>query len=141
MQAKDTFATAINCMDGRTQDPATAFMREKTNVAFVDTITGPGMVKKVVDASRGDTQELDRVRTALYVSLQKHASQGVGVFAHQECAGNPVADEQQIEELHVAGTFIRSLAEEVHITVPVWGVFVYKNDSGVWVAEQKVVLA
>ncbi len=140
MEIKETFATAINCMDGRVQEPATFFMREQTGTAYIDAITGPGMVKKVVNAAAGDKVELDRIRTALYVSLHKHKIEGVGVFAHQHCAGNPVSDEQQIKELRIAAETLRKLVEEDNSHIPVWGAFISKTTSGVWVAEQKVEL-
>ena len=33
------FATAVNCMDGRVQEPAVKFLKNKLGVAYVDTFT------------------------------------------------------------------------------------------------------
>ena len=40
--SEKTFATAINCMDGRVQLPVTAFLKKKYGVDYVDVITEPG---------------------------------------------------------------------------------------------------
>ncbi len=37
-----TFATAINCMDGRVQLPVIAYLKSKYVVDYVDAITEPG---------------------------------------------------------------------------------------------------
>src|SRR5690606_33072319 len=37
-----TFVTAINCIDGRAQDPVAEWMRDRFSVRYVDTITEAG---------------------------------------------------------------------------------------------------
>ena len=39
---KETFATAINCMDGRTQEPIISWAKKAFEVDYVDAITEPG---------------------------------------------------------------------------------------------------
>ncbi|MGB3082317.1 MAG: carbonic anhydrase, partial [Candidatus Omnitrophota bacterium] len=39
---KKSFATAINCIDGRAQKPVTEFAIRKFKVDYVDLITEPG---------------------------------------------------------------------------------------------------
>ena len=36
------FCTAINCMDGRTQEPVIAFVKKRFGIDCVDMITEPG---------------------------------------------------------------------------------------------------
>ena len=79
------FATAVNCMDGRVQDPITAFARQHFDVPYVDMITAAGVVQNI-------TAE---VRERVGISIEAHASKGIVVAAHAECAGNPVADDVQ----------------------------------------------
>jgi hypothetical protein len=45
-----SFATAINCMDGRTQIPVTDYVRKKYKVEYVDMITEPGPIKVLAAA-------------------------------------------------------------------------------------------
>jgi len=40
-----TFATAINCMDGRAQLPVIEWIKEKQPVGFVDMITEPAQTR------------------------------------------------------------------------------------------------
>ena len=37
------FGTAINCIDGRTQEPVLDFMKQKYNIDGVDMVTFPGV--------------------------------------------------------------------------------------------------
>jgi hypothetical protein len=37
------FGTAINCIDGRTQEPVIDFMKQKYNIDGVDMLTFPGV--------------------------------------------------------------------------------------------------
>ena len=37
------FGTAINCIDGRTQEPVIDFMKQKYNIDGVDMVTFPGV--------------------------------------------------------------------------------------------------
>ena len=46
------FGTAINCMDGRVQEPVAKFLKEIYGIDFVDTITEPGPVKILSENSR-----------------------------------------------------------------------------------------
>lgn len=70
--AHGTFATAINCMDGRTQLAVTAFMKSRYGVDFVDMITEPGPVRALAEAVNLDLAKklaeieslMKRLRTA-----------------------------------------------------------------------------
>ena len=45
-----SFCTAINCMDGRTQQPVIEFLKDKFEVLYVDSITEPGPVHILAEA-------------------------------------------------------------------------------------------
>jgi hypothetical protein len=104
--SKDTFATAINCMDGRTQLPVIQYMKETYGVDYVDTITEPGP-----DAILGDKQNstlVESIRKRLEISVLKHGSKNVAIVAHHDCAGNPVAPEVHLEQVERAVDLVRS---------------------------------
>ena len=43
------FATSISCMDGRIQTPINEWISENYSIDYVDTITEPGVDKKVAE--------------------------------------------------------------------------------------------
>ncbi|MCP4591713.1 MAG: hypothetical protein GY842_13315 [bacterium] len=101
-----TFATALNCMDGRVQLPVNAAVRAMFGVAYVDTITAPGMVRFLADEC--DAAETKAVLSHTRVSLDKHGSRGIAVAAHHDCAGNPGSEQAQKDQLAKAVTFLRA---------------------------------
>jgi len=94
------FATAINCMDGRTQLSVNDWMKKQYGVEFVDTVTEPGPVKILADNT--DKTYLDSIKRRLDISINKHHSSAVCIVAHHDCAGNPVEKTIQIEQLKSA---------------------------------------
>lgn len=94
-----SFYTAINCMDGRVQLPVIYYLKERFGVPYVDVITEPGPVALLSsdpesDASRSIFQRVE-------VSLNAHHSKGIAMVAHYNCAGNPVSDAEQREQMRV----------------------------------------
>lgn len=85
--ADGTFVTAINCMDGRTQEPVAAWLKQTYGADYVDTITEPG---PDLILAGGDSGLIDSIHTRLRISVEKHGSRVVAVVAHDHCAGNPV---------------------------------------------------
>ncbi len=100
------FATAINCMDGRTQLPAIEWMKREHQVDYVDTITEPGPVRILAAAT--DAAALESIKRRLSISVTKHGSTRVAVVAHADCAGNPVDKETQLRQLRVAAATVLS---------------------------------
>jgi hypothetical protein len=90
------FATAINCMDGRTQLPVNEWMRDQFQVDFVDTITEPGP-----DAilSNPTHERMDSIRKRVLISVNGHGSRVVALVGHHDCAGNPVPKEMHLHEV------------------------------------------
>ena len=81
------FGTAINCIDGRTQEPVIDFMKQKYGIDGVDMVTFPG-VDGVV-SSLGNFNTITLIRNAVSISIEKHGSRIIAVVGHFDCAGNP----------------------------------------------------
>ena len=115
-----SFYTAINCMDGRIQEPVTNYIKDKYDVLFVDMITDAGPVKIL---SNKKTENLRFIISCIDISLKKHKSKGIAIVAHYDCAGNPVPDEEQKKLLQKAVSFLMNK----YINVSVCGLWVDKN--------------
>ena len=92
--AQGKFATSVCCMDGRIQLPLTKWIKENYSVDFVDTITEPGIDKKIAENSY-----LGSVKTKIGISINAHKSELIIVSGHYDCAGNPVSDEEHISQI------------------------------------------
>ena len=90
------FATAINCMDGRTQIPVNEWLRSEFGVDFVDTITEPGPDSIVSNPTH---ERLDSIKKRLLISVNGHGSRVVALVGHHDCAGNPVSKEKHLQEV------------------------------------------
>lgn len=103
--AEGRFATAINCMDGRTQLPVIDWLRREYGVDYVDSVTEPGPVCLL--AGTPGSPALESVRGRVRISVEKHGSHQVAVVAHHDCAGNPLPKEQQLEQLRCSVETVR----------------------------------
>ena len=105
MNARDhTFATALNCMDGRFQLPVNEAVRSIFDVAYVDTITEAGIVKFLSDQT--GAPETRTALASIRISLDHHGSRGIAVAAHADCAGNPYGEQRQTKQLGQAVHFL-----------------------------------
>lgn len=111
------FATAINCMDGRTQLPVNSWMKKEYGVDYVDTITEPGPNKILAENS-----EVESIRKRVLISVNKHGSKHIAIVGHYDCAGNPVDKPMQLGHIKNAIKTIES-----------WGL--KANVIGLWVDE------
>lgn len=82
-------------MDGRPQRKVAAYLSVAFRVRYLDTITTAGLVRHLAS----DTEQTPILLANLDVSLAEHGSRRVAVVAHHDCAGNPVADEQQQQQV------------------------------------------
>jgi carbonic anhydrase len=104
--AKGVFATAINCMDGRVQQPVINYLKSAYGVDFVDMITEAGP-----DGILANEAELsEHIRKRVAISVEKHGSQVVLIVGHTDCAGNPVSDEEHKEHVKRSVDVINSWA-------------------------------
>jgi hypothetical protein len=77
------FCTAVTCMDGRIQDSVASFLRDHFQARWVDTITEAGPVGGL---AAGDPQVVKSVESRVEISVERHASAGIAVIAHEGCA-------------------------------------------------------
>jgi len=116
-----SFCTVINCMDGRVQVQVNAFMKKRFGVEYVDTITEAGPVQLLDDDS--DTEAVLSVLRRVDVSVNVHESKGLAVAAHHDCAGNPVSEETQKEQLN---QWIQFLVKQ-YPDLPVIGIWIDRD--------------
>lgn len=131
---EETFFTAIGCMDGRVQHLIALCGQEKFGAKYPDTITEAGLVGQLAKGN----PELEKALSfkAKTVSLEKHASKGIVVHGHQECAGNPVDDAKHKQDILTSVEKIKTI---VGHGVDVIGVFVKRSSNpSVWEAETLV---
>jgi hypothetical protein len=125
MSHHGTFATAINCMDGRVQIPTNNWMKTKFNVDYIDTITEPGPNK--ILAENQDSLYIDSIKRRVEISVNKHGSKTIAILGHHDCAGNPVDKATQIAQIKASIATIKS-----------WGFPV--DVLGLWVDENWTVI-
>lgn len=99
-----TFGTAVNCMDGRVQDPVSAWLRKNRGVDYVDAVTEAG-INGVLAADLPRVHE--RIRRKVEISIQKHGSKHIVVAGHHDCAGNPVSREEHEAQLRKAVELVK----------------------------------
>jgi hypothetical protein len=104
--SKGTFAAVVNCMDGRTQLPAIEWVKRECGVDYVDSITEPGPVRILAEAT--DAPGLESILRRLTISVARHGSRRVAIVAHADCAGNPVDKETQVNQLRSAAATVLS---------------------------------
>jgi len=114
--ANHTFAAAINCIDGRVQDPVARWMRENLGVEYVDMITEPGADKVLAE---GHLQAREAVRAKVMVSVEAHGSKTVALVGHHDCAGNPVSKEDHLKMIGKGVDTLKSWNAPVRI-VGLW---------------------
>jgi hypothetical protein len=95
-----SFCTAVNCIDGRTQLPVIEYLTEELGVEYVDMVTEPGPVRATTD--RPDRGLSGSILQHAVLSIEEHDSVALAVVAHHGCAGNPVSDDEQIQQLEYA---------------------------------------
>lgn len=104
------FATSITCMDGRIQIPLNTWIKENYRVDFVDTITEPGVDKKV-----SENKNLDSIKAKTEISINAHKSGLIAVSGHYDCAGNPVSNSEHISQIKKGVDVIKSWGYDVTV--------------------------
>ncbi|AIF84276.1 hypothetical protein NTE_02222 [Candidatus Nitrososphaera evergladensis SR1] len=120
------FGTAINCIDGRTQQVVIDYMKQSFGVDGVDMVTFPGADGMLSNWER--SEDLALIKQATSISTERHGSKVIAVVGHHDCAGNPGNKEH-----HYA--HIRRAVQEVHSwKFPVQIIGLYVNDK--WKIEE-----
>ncbi|MFC2058350.1 carbonic anhydrase [Chloroflexota bacterium] len=109
----NTFATAINCMDGRVQIPVIDWLRRQYGVDYVDMITEPGPERLLAEGK--DLMASASILRRLEISVNRHNSKLVAVVGHHDCAGNPTDKETQHEQILGAIKTVESWNLEVEV--------------------------
>lgn len=91
MSTEHTFGTAINCIDGRTQQPVAQWIKEHYHVAYIDMVTEPGADKALATGTAG---LVDALKAKVNISINAHYSTVVAIAGHHGCAANPVSQEE-----------------------------------------------
>ncbi len=116
------FGTMLNCMDGRTQDPVTKWMKEQFGVTAVDAPNPAGPTNMI---TKGEEEIINHYIAETLISVNGHGSKNIAIIAHQGCAKNPIEDKDQIEELK----------EACHIVATKWGLPSGIKISGLWLTK------
>ncbi|MEK7595777.1 MAG: carbonic anhydrase [Patescibacteria group bacterium] len=116
MTEKHTFATALNCIDGRVQKPVTEWIKNRFNADFVDTITEPGIDKII---SHGDRDFVNELKRFVGISVKAHGSKVIVVVGHYGCAADPVLKEEHFEQIRGSVEKVKSWGYEATV-VGLW---------------------
>ena len=108
-----SFCTTINCIDGRVQLPVIKYLQERFHVDYVDSITEPG--PNLILAQQTNINIVESIFKRLKISVDHHASVGIAVVGHYDCAGNPATKEQQTAHTLDAIQCIKSKYSELEI--------------------------
>ena len=105
MTTEHRFGTAINCIDGRVQQPVADWVKANHHVAFVDMVTEPGPDKAL---SMADAGLVNALKAKVAISVNAHHSRVVAIAGHHECAANPVSQEEHQAQVQQAARMIAS---------------------------------
>jgi len=103
--AEGKFATAINCMDGRVQEPVILWFKIKHGYDYVDMVTEPG---PILAMSEGDEEVIESIKKRTMLSVECHESDVVAVIGHYDCTGNPQPKEVQLLQIERSMEVVRS---------------------------------
>lgn len=121
LKANKTFATTINCMDGRVQLPVIEYLMKELGADYIDSITEPGPIKILSENKAVST--IESIRKRVSVSVEKHLSRSIAIIGHHDCGGNPAEREEQIEQINESC----SLVQKWQPNVQVYGLWVDEN--------------
>jgi carbonic anhydrase len=111
-------------MDPRTQLPVIERRKAEYGVEFVDTVTEPGPAR--IPAQACDSSPAKSILARVAISVDKHGSRHIAVVGHHDCAGNPVAEDVQMEQLRKSVAAVRAWGFEAQVV-------------GLWVDENRQV--
>ena len=99
------FCTSVHCMDGRIQEPIIKFIKENYDLEFVDTITEPGPNKILAEHHKKEL--LYSILGRINISIEKHRSRLIFISGHHDCAGNPVEEGKQKEQIDKSVIYLK----------------------------------
>ena len=90
-------------MDGRIQRKVADYLTASFGVRHLDTITTAGLIKHLAT----ETDQTDTLLANLEISISAHGSSQLAVVAHHDCAGNPVPDRTQRDQVVTSVELLR----------------------------------
>ncbi len=111
--AEITFATAINCIDGRTHVPVIDYMRGQFGVDFVDMVTEPGPNK--ILSENLDKTTVNSIKDRVRISFERHDSKLIAIVGHYDCVGNPTGEDTQKQQIVSAMNSVKSWNFDVQV--------------------------
>ena len=116
------FGTAINCIDGRTQQVVIDHMKHNYNIDGVDMVTFPG-----ADGLFSSKDHLEDIlhlleKQSLY-RYREACPQIIAVVGHYDCAGNP--GDREHHYMHILGAMHEVSSWNLHAQV----IGLYVNDK------------
>lgn len=112
---QETFACAINCMDGRVQEIVRNYMKTAYQVDWVDMITEPGPDRILCECTeKAVVQDIEK---RLKISVEHHGTKVVAIVGHEKCAGNPVSKKEHIRQLREDKKTVQAFGLPVQITL------------------------
>lgn len=116
------FATAINCIDGRTQIPVIEYIKGRYAVVdYIDMVTEAGP-NKILSENR-DKEIIESIQKRVKISVERHDSKLIAIVEHYDCAGNRAQKETQISQILSAIKTVESWGFDVQII----GLWISKN--------------
>lgn len=106
------YAIAINCIDGRIQEPVINYIKKDCGADYVDLITNDGIVNIVAGPVYGP--QFRKMVQLIQSSRKNKKSNTIYITAHHDCSGNPVSDDKQKEQLQLSKTALK-----LHLTIDI----------------------
>jgi len=97
------FGTAINCIDGRVQEPVARWLRDRYHLDYVDVVTEPGPSHALL----AEPEVAERIRESVLISVQRHGSTVVALVGHHDCAASPASKEKHWEQIRAGLQLVR----------------------------------
>lgn len=101
----EKFVTAINCMDGRVQEPVINWMKKTYTANYVDMITEAGPNKILL---YGPKELVESIKERVKISHERHGSEVIAIAGHFDCAGHPISREKKIGKIKHSVELIKS---------------------------------
>ena len=106
------FCTAINCMDGRVQEPILRWMKRRMAAQYVDMITEPGPDRIMSSRTPEGLQSIER---RVRISVDLHGSRVVAIVGHHDCTGYPVSKEEHLAAVRTCVEIVESWGMGVRV--------------------------
>lgn len=116
-----SFATIINCTDGRVQIPVIEFALERFGVSYVDVVTD--LAPNRILAQQRDQAKIASIMQRVNVSVLEHGAGNIAVVGHYDCESNPASRSEQLAQLEESVAFLKESYPKIEVI-------------GLWLASQ-----